>query len=277
MIDADTLSELKTADELRLLNDRLREISAETDGIAAVPEGFMLVTVEDHLPGRIRSRGAMKTSSLPSFAAYVDTHAVLNGAEVFVSDHMEATAILNMRTSSGAAGHADDIATFSAKMTGQYRALHAVSNGSTLNQQQAAEFLEDFSFMLTCLAEDGTVIPNPKAIAAVRSVTIETMRKIQSAQEALGSTMSAFEQVKASGTAETMLAMFVADLIPYVGFRTRLVKARVSILTGGAKPMFTFRIVGLEELQDQIQEEFATMIQNAISGHPVRLGTYAKR
>lgn len=244
-------------------------------GAAALPENITLRDLEKFMPVRRRPRGVMTTSSVTDFATYIGQHKQ-EGATVFVSHkQMHATAVLDLGVPE-LPGHAENTAYLVPKMTAAYQALLAIAAIASVEQARAAEFLEDWSECIKCL--DGEApLQTKHAIAAVRSITIEGMRRIESNEEQLSASKSSFESVKA--TSRTALPTRIAFLcIPYAGFEPRTFALRLGIRTGSDKPTLTLRAINQEQQNEQMAIELGTKVQAALSESlPVLIGEYTAK
>lgn len=138
-----------------------------------------------------------------------------------------------------------------------------------------AEFLEDWTGLIAC-HKDGADVPANKAIAAVRKISIEALRKLESAEQQLSASRSAFESVTASST-EPLPTEIHFKCMPYKDIAERTFVMRLGILTGADKPTINLRIIKIEEHEEQMAEQFANRIAESIKndGIPVMLGKYA--
>ena len=152
-------------------------------GLAALPDGYTIHDLENMQATRRRARGVMGTSVIADFATYVLQHKE-EGATVFVNpDEMTATAVLNLGKPDGP-GHADNIAKLGLKRTAAYAALRNIATGAGHKQATMAEFFEDWPGELHFFNEEGAIAA-PKAIAAIRKVTIEALRKVECSEQSL--------------------------------------------------------------------------------------------
>lgn len=234
-------------------------------GAAAVGlhEDITVRDLENYRSTRRRPRGTMTTRFIAPFAAYVRTHAA-DGATVFVNpDNMTATAVLDLGTLS-APGHADHQAKLQPKMTAAYNALTLITAGAR-SQQDVAEFLEDWASHVDCFNADGEIKPH-LAIAAVRKITIEAMRKVESEEQRLSATRSAFESVQASSKdpLPTTIQFFC---LPYADLKPRTFVLRLGVLTGETKPKLVLRIQKAEEHNEEIANELVECIENQVEAH----------
>ena len=246
-----------------------------SDHMVALPSDYKVHDFEQHLPNRRRARGTMTTSALLAFADYAKTHGE-NGTTVFVDpENMRAVAVLNLGSTS-IPGHADNTAKLTLQRTAAYTALINHANGQGHKQATIAEFLEDWAANVHCFTDAGEV-PTPRAIAAVRKITIEAMRKQESTEQQLGSSRSAFESVQATST-EPLPNTIYFKCQPYADLSERLFVLRLGVLTGNDKPAINLRIVKQETHQESMALELASLIEAQFDDGnvPVLLGTYSK-
>lgn len=270
MLDKDAIQELSRSEAIRAAN------ACMTGGFASValPKDFHLVDLESYLNNRIRMRGKMSTTLIDDFASYVNANAEA-GATVFVDpEALRAAAVLNLGTPSSP-GHADNIAVFAVRQTAAYTALLNTANGRGLDQKMVAEFFEDWADHMNFRSSEGEEIGTSRAIAAIRKLSIEAMRKVESEEKQLGASKSAFESVQASG-ADTIPTFITFNCVPYSGFIARTFGIRLSILTGGNAPAIVLRIIKMDEHMDAMADELVAMIADAIGNEaiPVLAGTY---
>lgn len=259
---------------MRMAQTALEE-SNHTKEAVALPSDYKLHDLEKLLPLRRRARGTMSTTALESFTDYTKAHAE-PGASVFVdADHMSATAVLNLGTPD-APGHADNRAKLTLTRTAAFSALLSLATGASLKQATVAEFLEDWSLEIACMNDAGG-IATPKAIAAIRKLTIETMRKLESEEQSLSASRSAFESVQATSK-EPIPTTILFMCQPYKDLNERTFALRLAIQTSGDKPSVSLRIVKAEQHNEEMANELAALIGANFSGEgvPVLIGAYAK-
>jgi len=270
MLTKEALDLLSKADGIRAAD---AAVGGQCDAVTALPNDYMVHDLERYLTTRRRARGTMSTSALAAFAQYVATHTG-PGAAVFVNaDTMSATAVLNLGTSEEP-GHADNRAVFTAKKTAAFAGLLTVADGQARPQTKIAEFIEDWADAIKCFVE-GEEVPLPKAVAAVRKITIESLRKIESEEKQLSASRSAFESVQATST-ERLPTLIEFHATPYADLPPRTFALRIGILTGNDKPGITLRIVNVEKQIEQMATELTELVRNALheSGLPVMIGVY---
>lgn len=263
----------KQAIEALQMSEAITQANANVTAafFTALPDDFRLHDLEKHQVFRRRAIGMMKTNALPDFAAYVETHGE-PGATVFVNAQaMAATAVLNLGVPEEP-GQADNLAVLEARRTAAFQAMLVVAGGQGMSQQTIAEFLEDWPSMVTCFNDEGT-IPMPKAIAAVRKVTIESMRKMENTEKQHAASRSAFESVQATST-EPLPTLVYFETVPYHGLASRLFVLRLGVRTGGDKPTITLRVQNMEQHEEDMANELADLVRDTIKTVPVLLGTY---
>ena len=270
-MDASAIKELQNS---QAIGAAVSAFSSGNNAIA-LPDGWKTVDLEEFQDNRRRARGAMTTHTIESFASYVDQHAE-DGSTVFVDDEkMQTVAVLNLGTPE-VPGHADNTAIYSPIKTAAFKALQAVTNGAALTQKVVAEFLEDWRDNILCF-DDNTTITLSAAIAAIRNVSIEALRKVESSVAQLAETKTAFESVSASSkTAIPTIIYF--KCVPYAGFENRTFIVRLGILTGESTPRISLRIVKPEEAQEEMTTELVGKVTKAIGKTSiVAIGSYSKR
>ena len=274
MFDKSTLTALQEPSAIVAANTAI-SVSAESKETVALPSDYKLHDLEPYLPTRRRTRGTMKTASLVAFAAYAKSAQDL-GATVFVDQSsMTATAVLNLGTTNKP-GHADNLACLAPEKTAAYKALLQHANGAGFSQKAIAEFLEDWADNVACFGADGQPIKTSQVVAAVRKITIDAMRKVESEEQSLGATKSAFESVQASSK-EPLPTLIIFGCNPYADLQPRSFALRLGVLTGESTPKVNLRISKLEQHQEEMATELADHLSAGIeSDMPVLLGSYTR-
>lgn len=273
MFDKDAIKALQESASIAAAMATL-ESSSDTKNTVALPSDYKLHDLEKLLPLRRRARGTMTTTVLKSFLDYTKDHAE-PGASVFVeAQMMGATSVLNLGTPDEP-GQADNKAKLSLTRTAAFSALLGVANSAALKQATVAEFLEDWANEITCMNDAGE-IATTKAIAAIRKLTIETMRKLESEEQSLSASRSAFESVQATSK-EPIPTTIRFECQPYSELLPRTFALRLAIQTGGDKPTISLRIVKAEQHNEEMAQELVELIADQFAGDvPVLIGAYAK-
>lgn len=257
------------------VHNAVKEAVLTTWGATALREDVKVHDLEHFLPSRRRARGTMQTAYVTPFAQYATAYAD-PGAAVFVdAEHMAATAVLDLGTKE-TPGHTDHRAKLQPTKTAAYQAL-LVINGRAQGQQQLAEFVEDWNItaQMKFFNSEGE-IQTGKALAAIRRITVENLRKVDSEEQQLSANRTAFESVKATSQ-EPIPTLIYYTCKPYADLAARTFVLRLSILTSDKAPSLVLRIQNLEEHVEAMGNELATLVQDAIKGAmPVLLGSYSK-
>lgn len=261
--------------EATAVHNAVTEAIMNDVGVTAMHESMKVHDLEPYLPHRRRQRGTFSTAYVEPFCEYTKTHAG-DGATVFVdASEMTAHAVLDLGNLY-AAGHADHNARLQLKRTAAFDALLAFS-GRTHKQQALAEFLEDWAphVRLEFFHHD-EAITIKQALASVRRITIDSIRKVDSEQKQLSANLSAFESVQASSK-DPMPTMIYVHTKPYADLAERTFALRLAIHTGESVPELTLRIQNMEKHTEEMGKELAALVMEGMGGvMPVLLGKYAK-
>lgn len=272
MFDKETLQALQEGAAIEQANQALA-IAKAAQHVVALPSDYSLHDLEKNQPLRRRARGIMTTDALDSFAEYTKAHAE-PGASVFIdTDNMRATAVLNLGTPKEP-GQTDNLARYTPEKTAPYAALLATANGLGRKQVEIAEFFEDWPGHLQFFAGSIEVAP-PQAIAAIRKLTIESMKKLESSEQQLSASRGVFESVQA--TSETPIPTTVYFTCqPYNVLFQRIFVLRLAIHTGDNKPAVSLRVQTLDKQREEMGTELATVIETSfgVSSLPILLGKY---
>jgi uncharacterized protein YfdQ (DUF2303 family) len=274
MFSQEAIQELSKAQAISAASNAIAHVNDSDLATVALPNDFNVHDFERFLLVRRRARGNMATSNVPDFAKYVGEHKEL-GAAVFVrQDKMTAVAVLNLGTPAHP-GHTDNTATLAPKKTAAYTALKGIATGAACAQQKVAEFLEDWPAQITCFNDAGAITP-AKAIAAIRKITIENLKKLEATEGQLSASKSAFESVTATST-EPLPTTIYFKTVPYHGLQAREFVLRLGILSGGDKPAVNLRIINQEQHDEDMAIELADLVKAAVTDLPVLVGEYSAR
>lgn len=245
-------------------------------GHVALPESFKLHDLERGQQHRARARGTMLTSSINDFADYTVTHAE-GGARVFVDpETSRAVAVLNLGTKDRP-GFADNLAIFQPRRTAEFLALLEIT-GKPKAQKDIAEFLEDWGAThgRAFGASGGDEIAMPRAVAAVRSITIKTMQQLAAEDGNLNASRSQFESVSAESVGSTLPTHFVFAIAPHHGLPIHDFRIRLGVVTGGDKPQVILRVASMDAHAQKCSEEVSAAVIQAMGNSqiPVSVGTY---
>ncbi|MFC0709242.1 DUF2303 family protein [Azorhizophilus paspali] len=230
--------------------------------VAILPGSFSVVDMEKYQVGRSRFRGALSTTSLADFASYVIDRRGIDPAKGFIDqDAMRCVAFFNLGDEA-CPGHADDTATLTLKPTAAYSAVQAIA-GEPLSQKALAEWMEDWHANIEAESEAGDPMSTVQAIAAVRNITIKAASERNHVENNFSAQRSAMDAIEAKSQ-ETLPGALHFTCIPYEGLGKRLITLRLSILTGGDKPVLKPRWVGEEQTREEIAHDFKSVLASEI-------------
>lgn len=249
----------------------------QSEGLIYLPSDFSTHDVESFMPNRRRMRGDMSTSVVNHFASYAKAMAQ-DGATVFIDPvAMRAKAVLDLGTPDRP-GHCGHTATLIAKQTAAYAALRQAASGRPMSQQMVAEFFEDWMPYLKFTKDDAPV-EGKHAVAAVRKITIEALRKVESEEQSLSASRSTFEAVSAQSN-DPIPTRITFRCMPYAGFSERAFDMRLGVLTSGNAPAVVLRLVNIEAAEEAMAEELAYLVRGAFDSdwdERVLLGTHTSK
>lgn len=110
--------------------------------------------------------------------------------------------------------------------------------------------------------------------AAIREVTITAKKEVESRQGYFNAGRTAIEDIEAKSKLG-LPSGFVFRCAPYLGISERDFFLRLSVLTGGEKPILVLRVVQMELHKEAIAEEFkALLIREIGNAAPMTIGTF---
>lgn len=267
MLTPEAIKELRV-DQATAASRESIEKALTGSGAAALHQDFKLCDLESYMSNRRRLRGTMTTSCVEDFIAY----SVKNkepGASIFIdADSMSASAVLNIGTTDKP-GHADNVAKLTAYTTAAYAALTEI-NGMQRTQRDIAEFIEDWAANISCM-HNGEDLPTPKAASAVRNITIDMARKIESEERSLSASKSTMDSVTASSK-DTLPTEIRFKCVPFKDMTERTFALRLSVITSRELPALCLRIIKLEEHKEQMAYEMADKIKQSLEGKDEEIG-----
>ncbi|MGX5913917.1 DUF2303 family protein [Aliidiomarina sp. Khilg15.8] len=235
----------------------------------AVPESFRLTSLESFQAQRNQFRGGYQTNSIGSFTTYTAAKAddYEHEAECFIdAEDISAKAFFDIGTLEQP-GHCRHVARVKLEKTSAYQALLRV-NGSLMSQRDMSDFLEDWIPNLQAFDSAGEIIQIKRAIGAVRQITIDAVRKVESEVGDLNESASLMERIDASSK-DTMPAVFIFSCEPYNGLDERRFELSLGVRTSGDRPALVLRILRLEAEQELIANEFQCKLEENFKGAKV--------
>ncbi|WP_330925007.1 DUF2303 family protein [Candidatus Sororendozoicomonas aggregata] len=242
--------------------------------VAILPENARTYKYEDLDRFRSRFRGLMSTSSINDFGTYVELHKEEHSACFIDIKNTKAAAVLNLGNKN-MPGHCDHRSELTLKKTSGYDALmgfHCYKH----SQKEFTEWLEDWSDNIKVLDGEENPLELKKAIGALRRLTIDAHSEQSHTEENFKSSRSTLESVEAKSKGNTLPAWLEFTVQPFADFEQRTIRLRVSVLTGGSKPVLIASIVGLEVLKQSLAEEFQQKVEAKLDGiMPTYLGVFS--
>jgi len=271
MLALDTLKDLKKETATQAANDQVERAIVRAQPVA-LPSDFQLQSLEKFTRNRYRARGTMTTKNMDDFANYVKTEGD-SSSRIFVdADTMKATAVLNFGTLA-MPGHCDDLALLALDKTAACTRLVSV-DGKPQSQLTTAEFFEDFAPLMKFYGKNAEgeqiEIPFAKAVAAVRKLSIEASKKLESEESQLSASRSTFDSTRVANDVFPSHVYFTT--VPYHGLDERTFVLRVSVITTG--PAVVLRTVNPEQHLEDMAQEFVETLQQTIGEKTILTGTY---
>jgi uncharacterized protein YfdQ (DUF2303 family) len=277
MIDKEAINQLAMATAIAQATDAVFKALApnpdtgSSAGFAALPKDFQVHDLERFMANRRNLRGLMSTTSLAAFVEYVKRHGSGYSSEAFVDpDAMDAMAVLDKGPTHNP-GHCAHRAKLSLMPTAAFNAVRS-ADGTRMGQRAMAEFLEDWSDIITCF-QGSERIPNAKAISAIRRITIESAKKVETTEGSLSSERSAFESVAATSV-EPIPEFIYFKLKPYFELAERVFAMRLRIYPGDKEVSLSLKLINLELHKEEMATELVGILQDAQLGCSLYVGEF---
>lgn len=259
--------------------DTLIDIGATRDGLigktfipsALIPKTCEVVNLENFLEAPIRMRATFRTERLEDFAAYVREQGDTNETAIFIqSAGSGAKAVIDYGSDKDPLW-GDHKAILSIPATPEADAIQRICCRPH-SQRELIEFMEDWGHILNAESSSEETIGIKKAIAAIRAVTIDSIRKLTNEEADFETSQSALEKISAKSSKGALPAKLIATASLLEGLEPTLIELRVSILTGEDRPMFRVRFVAEEKLRQAAAKEVEARIQTDLAGTRIFVG-----
>jgi len=222
-----------------------------------LPDSMNLQSLEQYNNNAFRYRANYQTDNIVDFCKY-NRAFEQDGSHCFInSEQMSAQTIFDLGTED-APLHKENKASIKLKKTALFAAITRIDSRQ-LSQKSAAEFIEDWA--LDLMAENSMCEKmQPSAAAkALRDLTIEAARELNSKVSDFGESMSSMERIEAKNQ-NTLPALITFKCAPYSHMQEREFQMRLSILTGHDKPSISMRLIQMEKATEEMTEEFKSII-----------------
>lgn len=243
-----------------------------------VNKEFNVVDLERFQEGRRNYRLKYSTKSLTAFCAYCTRETErqdLKATDVLTfvdSERSAAVTVFDLGTPHDPK-HGDWKALLSLDKSPEYRALLDVAD-QRISQRKMCEWIEEWADSLTFGDASNNQVERSKALNALRTVTVKAKRDSESTVQNFSGTQSTMESVEASSRDAALPAFITMHAAPHAHFDEKAFVARISLITSD-EPMFVIRPQRLENIQEEIGEEFVRRIQDQTNatGMRVEIGT----
>lgn len=261
MMNESAIKELQKGAAIEQANASLNKVS----GAIALPKDFDLHNLEKFEENRYRFRGQMTTKSVVAFSQYANDNAQQSNSCFINAEHMQAKLIFNIGDELQP-GHCDHTAVVSLEKTAPYKAMLDIINKRHA-QKEIAEFIEDWRNFITAHSEqdaegDSHIIPLPRALNAIRKITIEATAKSESETRNFGASTSSMESIDVkSENLPPALLLFTCK--PYADLPERQFALRLSVITDRT-PALTLRCVREEEHTEDMAKQFKELLRKEL-------------
>lgn len=225
----------------------------------AVPESVSVEDLERFLPNARRLTGHFHTSTIAAFCRYLAEYSTKCLCTVHQAG-MTSFAVLDFGDAELPL-HQSSKATLKLVRTAAYRGM--LSFAGRQSQQDLGDLIEDFSDFITVTDSSGAVISNQLAASKFRNVSIDQARNVSSGVDNYSADMSVSEKIELRNK-ESMPAAIEFKCLPYSELSERTFTIKPSAITSGEKPSFSCRIVGFEQLQEEMAIEFEHLINDEL-------------
>ncbi|BBW91843.1 hypothetical protein PS1M3_19300 [Pseudoalteromonas sp. PS1M3] len=246
--------------------DLIEQVKGTKNPLAVLPSSFELQSLEQFMPNRTSYRGTMETNSVADFFSYCKDYAE-EGSKCFVDDSMAAVTIFDMGTES-APKHMKHKSILTLKKMSAYKEL--LSNvGSRMSQKDLSDFIEDLGDYMAINSTTESAMTIAQAAQAVKSVTIEQIKKSSSVVGDFDESQEDLHSIGAKNK-DSLPAYIRFSCTPYSGLLSREFIVRVSIMTGYEKPIFNLRIIKHEQHIEEMAEEFKSLVIEGLESTEIK-------
>lgn len=254
------------------------EVEKNTDFPTAVlPDGMKIHNLEPFMKRRNTFRGLYKTRSIRDFLHACDQHKT--GACYINPDEMTAAVIFDIGNEK-APGHCENRARLVMKATAAYLALDKI-HSQRISQQDLAEFIEDWSDVISLAASNQIAMLSMEAVAAVRRVTVTTKQVGEHQVESFSQKKSGIEELDARSGEEDLPGFLYFSCVPYEGLNSYTFNFRISLVIENqgregvkAEPKFILRPIKMEETVEQMGDEMFNIIDAGLPDLDCFLGEF---
>lgn len=262
-IHIETLKELQKDSKTTHVVEQLLDQPKLHSSVVALPNGVELKNIEALNQYLDRYCFNFNTTSISDYGNYCKEYAI-EGAKCFIDEsHMVASTTFDLGSAEKPL-HKKHTALLCLNKTASFKSILEVNN-EKLTQKQASDFIDDWSEFMQILNSDGEPMTTHQASKRIREITIDQIASRENKVSDFSESQSTFEKIEAKNQ-ESIPAEIIFTCQPYRGLGDRAFAIRLSLLTGGEKPILSFRIVKLEAHEEDMAEEFKDVITGTFQG-----------
>ena len=252
---------------IRHIENRALTISADlndntTDNpVMILPDDMVIHDIEEHMELRNQFRAEMETQSIDDFVNYFKEY---KGESCFINaEDMRAKTIFDIGTIEEPK-HCKHKALLQLNKTSSFKELLRI-NALKHDQKEMADWIEEWHDIITPLTDDSDQndIPLSTAIAAIRRLTIEEIKKSDHEQGSFRTAKTSMESIEAKAD-EGMPGYFKFTCTPYEGLKEQQFILRLNILKSHNMPMFVMRVQRIETIIENLAKEFQELLASKL-------------
>lgn len=256
-----TLREIQESANIPELIKQIEQSGNKTP-LALIPKSMAVHSLEKYMPEASRLRMHFSTESIEDFTAYCKKFDK-EGASCFIDGNtMSAKTFLDLGTEENPL-HQDHSASMGLEKSAAYIALLQACSRE-LNQKAMVEFLEDWSDQVVMVGFGSEVMLMSAAIAALRDMTIDSVKSSTSEIQDFSENMTSSEKIEARNQNKLPIA-FIFKTVTFLGLKEREFHVRIGILTAYERPTLSIRILQHEKLKDEMVSEFKEVLVKGFS------------
>lgn len=255
MMETTNLKELQD-----VILDAAKTREATTDfATVTIPKDYQIEDLEQFQTERNQFRGKFRTNRIGDFKDYCDKLGHEDDICFVDPEKVSAQVIFDMGTEN-APGHCLHTAKLNLVETAAYCVVLGLGSQS-FTQKGLFNFMQDWKNNITVLDANGEEIVFTTAAQNVLSIDIEETLKSGFEETDFSAERSSMAKIEAKAKAGKVLpAGFLFTTKPYLPLTEKDFYLRLSLSKAHSGPAFTLRCEGLEDIQEQIIDEFDNIL-----------------
>lgn len=240
--------------------------------VVITPDNCRLQSLEHYLAAPTRMKESFQTERLSDFAKYVDNHGDQENTVIFLRpDGSGAKAVFDRGTPEHPLW-GDHTATLSVPFTTEFHAIQHQCQSGAISQRDLIHFLEDWRHVLGAEVDDENVSIG-QAINAIRSVTVESIQRVNSEDADFEASLSALDKISAKSESGRLPQIFRATVAVRKCNEPTQTELRLSLVTSESKPHFKLRMVQYDKIIEDSAKEVEALITEAMPDLQLYVGT----